>query len=135
MDTPNSSIHPKVSDLKNSDQAPEFADPIRALDHFASTIGRTEFLSDDYGDWMRKVNAELNKLAPHLASAPDNVRARFALMKDFIQLEPDFRIMDTLRRAVRDAIRMREDLGAKDTKTLEDYGVSLNESDPPYVEH
>lgn len=136
MDKSDSSLHPKISAQANSpSQAHNFADPIRALDEFASIIGRADFLSDDYGDWMRRVNLELNKLVPHLDSAPENVRSRFANMKDFIQLEPDFRIMDTLRRTLRETIKMREDLGARDSKTIEDYGVSLNESDPSYVAH
>ena len=108
---------------------------VEAVDRFAQEISKPDFLSWDYGDWMRRVNVELAHLSTVLEHGEPRIQNRLNRMRDFIQLEPDWNIMNTLRRTVREAIALREELGAADVKTLSDYGVSTTEQDPTFVTH
>ena len=126
----NEPLHPQHSAPRT-----EHLSPVEAVDRFVQEISRPDFLTWEYGDWMRRVNVELSHLATLLEGHGDSVQSRIARMHDFIQLEPDWNLMNTLRRTLREAISLRQDLGATDLKTLADYGVSTTEQDPSFVTH
>jgi hypothetical protein len=113
----------------------QFHTPLEAVDHFAETISQPEFLSNDYGDWMRKVDHELMILSETLVGTSPEIQSHLLKMHDYIRLEPDWNIMNTLRRALNEVILIRKELGAHDTKTLADYKVSVSDQDPEYVTH
>lgn len=126
----NEPLHPQTSAPRT-----ETLTPVEAVDRFAFEISQSDFISWDYGDWMRRVNVELLHLRGILKDEDQKVQTRLDRIQDFVQLEPNWDLMNTLRRTVRELIALREDLGAKDWKTLADYGVSTTEQDPSFFTH
>lgn len=119
------------------------ADRILAVEDFAACL--SSIVEEEYGDWMRRANTYWWHLAEALEnrhpseenskSQTENQKvAKLMLeLQNLIQLNPDFRLIETRRRAVEIAMKIRTLLGAKDHLDIHDFALSESRetSEPP----
>lgn len=98
------------------------SDKIVAVEDFAARLASV--VEEEYGDWMRRANTYWWHLAEALEHENPRIKNLMLELQNLIQLNPDFRIIETRRRAVELAIEIRRQLGAEKPLDIHDFGLS-----------